>query len=27
MVDLNPDEMYAKQLSPIDISNALTLQN
>ena len=27
MVDLNPDELYAKQLSPIDISNALTLQN
>src|SRR6266705_933132 len=27
MVDLNPEEMYAKQLSPIDISNALNLQN
>jgi multidrug efflux pump subunit AcrB len=27
MVDLNQDELYAKQLSPIDISNALTLQN
>ncbi len=27
MVDINPDEMYAKQLSPIDISNALSLQN
>src|SRR5213595_3289200 len=27
MVDLNPDELYAKQLSPIDISNALSLQN
>jgi multidrug efflux pump subunit AcrB len=27
MVDLNLDELYAKQLSPIDISNALTLQN
>src|SRR5579862_5544414 len=27
MVDLNPDELYAKQLSPIDISNALNLQN
>jgi multidrug efflux pump subunit AcrB len=27
MVDLNPEELYAKQLSPIDISNALNLQN
>src|SRR3979409_2372340 len=27
MVDLNLDELYAKQLSPIDISNTLTLQN
>src|SRR4030095_4751688 len=27
MVDLNPAELYAKQLSPIDISNALSLQN
>ena len=27
MVDLNPDELYAKQLAPIDISNALNLQN
>jgi len=27
MVDLNSEEMYAKQLSPIDISNALNLQN
>src|SRR5438067_12105625 len=27
MVDLNQDELYAKQLSPIDISNALNLQN
>src|SRR5204863_647566 len=27
MVDLNPEEMYAKQLSPIHISNALNLQN
>jgi len=27
MVDLNLDELYAKQLSPFDISNALTLQN
>ena len=27
MVDLNLDELYAKQLSPADISNALTLQN
>ena len=27
MVDINPNEMYAKQLSPIDISNALSLQN
>src|SRR5690348_11844517 len=27
MVDLNPDELYAKQLSPIDVSNALNLQN
>src|SRR6266513_3516038 len=27
MVDLNLDELYAKQLSPIDVYNALTLQN
>src|SRR5438067_447112 len=27
MVDLNLDELYAKNLSPIDVSNALTLQN
>jgi multidrug efflux pump subunit AcrB len=27
MVDLNIDELYAKQLSPIDVSNALNLQN
>jgi multidrug efflux pump subunit AcrB len=27
MVDLNPDELYAKQLSPIDVSNALNLEN
>ncbi len=27
MVDLNLDELYAKQLAPIDISNALSLQN
>ncbi len=27
MVDLNLDELYAKQLSPLDVSNALTLQN
>ena len=27
MVDLNLDELYAKQLSPIDISNALNSQN
>ena len=27
MVDLIPDELYAKQLSPIDVSNALNLQN
>src|SRR6476646_8172405 len=27
MADLNQDELYAKQLSPIDISNALNLQN
>jgi len=27
MVDLNPDELYAKQLAPIDVSNALNLQN
>lgn len=27
MVDLNPGELYAKQLSPIDVSNALNLQN
>src|SRR5207245_4435464 len=27
MVDLNLNELYAKQLSPIDVSNALNLQN
>jgi multidrug efflux pump subunit AcrB len=27
MVDLNPEELYAKQLSPIDVSNAFNLQN
>ena len=27
MVDLNLDELYAKQLSPIDVSNALNQQN
>src|ERR1700674_4477209 len=27
MVDLNLDELYAKQLLPIDVSNALNLQN
>src|ERR1700733_14045778 len=27
MVDLNPDALYAKQLSPADISTALTAQN
>ena len=27
MVDLNLDELYGKQLSPLDVSNALTLQN
>ena len=27
MVDLNLDELYAKNLSPVDVSNALTLQN
>ncbi|MFZ0594051.1 MAG: efflux RND transporter permease subunit [Bryobacteraceae bacterium] len=27
MVDLNLDELYAKQLSPIDVSNTLNLQN
>jgi multidrug efflux pump subunit AcrB len=27
MVDLNLDELYAKQLSPIEVSNALNLQN
>src|SRR5713101_6703467 len=27
MVDLNPDDLYAKQLAPIDVSNALNLQN
>src|SRR5579862_4894040 len=27
MVDLNPDLLYANQLSPIDVSNALNLQN
>jgi multidrug efflux pump subunit AcrB len=27
MVDLNLDELYAKHLSPVDVSNTLTLQN
>ena len=27
MVDLNLDELYAKQLSPVDVSNALNAQN
>jgi multidrug efflux pump subunit AcrB len=27
MVDLNPEELYSKQVSPIDVSNALNLQN
>jgi len=27
VVDLDPDSLYAKQLSPIDISNAVNLQN
>jgi len=27
MVDLNPDALYAKNLSPLEISNALNLQN
>src|ERR1700694_5791436 len=27
MVDLNLDDLYAKQLAPIDVSNTLTLQN
>src|SRR6476469_9546707 len=27
MVDLNLDELYSKQLSPMDVSNALNLQN
>src|SRR6266699_5938535 len=27
IVDLNLDELYAKQLSPIDVANALNLQN
>jgi len=27
MVDLNLDELFSKQLSPIDVSNALNLQN
>src|SRR4051794_6227869 len=27
MVDLNLDELYAKQLSPLDVSNAINLQN
>ncbi|MBV8817844.1 MAG: efflux RND transporter permease subunit [Acidobacteriaceae bacterium] len=27
MVDLNPDELYAKQVSPIDVSNAINAQN
>src|SRR5580658_10207043 len=27
MVDINPDQLYAKQLSPVDIQNALSAQN
>jgi multidrug efflux pump subunit AcrB len=27
MVDINPDQLYAKQLSPVDVSNALATQN
>src|SRR4051812_18609989 len=27
MVDLNLDELYARQLAPVDVSNALNLQN
>ncbi len=27
MVDINPDQLYAKQLSPVDVSNALNTQN
>ncbi|MBZ5583951.1 MAG: efflux RND transporter permease subunit, partial [Acidobacteriia bacterium] len=27
MVDLNPDQLFARQLSPADVSNALGLQN
>ena len=27
MVDLDPDAMYAKHLSPTDISNAMSNQN
>ena len=27
MVDLNLEDLYARQLSPIDVSNALNLQN
>ncbi len=27
MVDINPEQLYAKQLSPVDISNALATQN
>jgi multidrug efflux pump subunit AcrB len=27
VVDLNQDELFAKQLSPLDVSNALSLQN
>jgi len=27
VVDLDPDALYAKQLSPIDVSNAVSLQN
>ena len=27
VVDLDPDSLYAKQLSPIDVSNAVNLQN
>jgi multidrug efflux pump subunit AcrB len=27
MVDLNPEELYAKQVSPADVSNALGLEN
>ncbi|HEX3880948.1 MAG TPA: efflux RND transporter permease subunit [Bryobacteraceae bacterium] len=27
MIDINPDQLYAKQLSPVDVSNALAAQN